>query len=244
MTYGRFAYLYDELMKDVPYDKWVELILEKTKPFAGKKILDIGCGTGELSLRFAALGYDVTGVDLSDHMLAVAQEKAYRENVSIQFIEQNMAELQLVETYDLIGVFCDSLNYLESEDEVKSTFRGVNEFLKEDGLFIFDVHSLYKINEIFGNETFSYDEEGIFYLWNCFQGEYPNSVEHELTFFVEDEGGKYDRFDESHLQRTFPKEIYSKWLEEAGFQLLEIIGDFNGPPKDDSERIFFIAAKK
>lgn len=246
MTYGRFAYLYDELMKDAPYDKWVELVQNKFSSHAldGKKLLDLGCGTGELSLRFASLGFEVTGVDLSEDMLTVAQAKAAEENIAIEFIQQNMAELQLMDSYHLIGIFCDSLNYLQSEEEVKATFKGVGQYLADDGIFIFDIHSLYKINDIFSNETFSYDEEGIFYLWDCFQGEMPNSVDHELTFFVEDEEGKYLRFDESHTQRTFLVEMYEKWLEMAGFEILELIGDFEGPPVQHSERIIFVARKK
>lgn len=78
MSYERFAYLYDELMKDAPYDQWVSYvqnILVKYDVKAGK-LLDLACGTGELSVRFAQQGFDVTGIDLSEDMLSVAQAKA------------------------------------------------------------------------------------------------------------------------------------------------------------------------
>lgn len=242
MSYERFAYLYDELMKDVPYEKWVELIQEQSEKhhIAGKKLLDLACGTGELSVRLANKGYEVTGVDLSDDMLTVAQNKASDASVTIQFLQQNMAELELIDTFDMIGIFCDSLNYLQTAEEVKQTFERVKQYLNRDGLFIFDVHSLFKMNEIFIDQTYTYDDEGICYIWNCFEGEFPDSVDHELTFFVEDKAGKYDRFDENHTQRTFSVETYQHWLAEAGFQILEMFGDFDEALHPQSERIFFV----
>lgn len=246
MTYEGFAYLYDELMKDVPYEKWVELIEQKHRKYniSGKRLLDLACGTGELSVRLAKAGYQVTGVDLSEDMLTIAQDKAASESLHIDFFQQNMVELELIDEYDLIGIFCDSLNYVATEEEVQQTLQRIKHYLKEDGLLIFDVHSLYKMNEIFMNQTFTYDEDGICYIWNCFEGEFPNSVEHELTFFVEDESGKYERVDENHKQRTYPISTYKKWLKEIGFEVLETVGDFEGEPTPDSERIFMIARKK
>lgn len=246
MTYERFAYLYDELMKDVPYEQWVRIIHERCEKYnlAGKKLLDLACGTGELTIRLEKEGYDVTGVDLSEDMLTVAQAKAVEWGMTIEFFQQNMAELDLITTYDLIGIFCDSLNYLQTEDEVKQTFAQIKQFLKDDGLFIFDVHSLYKMNEVFMEQTFTYDDGNICYIWNCFEGESPHSVDHELTFFVEDATGKYDRIDENHSQRTFSIETYEQWLDDAGFAVLEKIGDFEGEPTAHSERVFFIAGHK
>ena len=127
MTYGKFAYVYDELMKDVPYDQWVQFINKQIEAYGieGKKLLDLACGTGELSLRLAEEGYDVTGVDLSADMLAVAREKADRKGHSLFLVEQDMSELEGFGEFDLIGIFCDSLNYLQTEKEILQTFERV-----------------------------------------------------------------------------------------------------------------------
>lgn len=247
MTYEKFAYLYDELMKDVPYDQWVAIVDEARETYGikGNRILDLACGTGELSVRLAERGYSVTGVDLSADMLAVAQRKAETKGYKIDFYQQNMTELELMDEYDVIGIFCDSINYLELEEEVRQTFGHVYDYLKKDGLFLFDVHSIYKMQHIFLDQTFTYDQDDICYIWNCFEGEHPYSIEHELTFFVEDEAGKYDRIDENHTQRTYSIDDYEKWLDRAGFEVLEVTGDFkNSSPGDQSERIFFLARKK
>jgi SAM-dependent methyltransferase len=247
MSYERFAYLYDELMQDVPYEDWVRFVKGKIEKYGinGKSMLDLACGTGELSVRFAKEGFLVTGVDLSSDMLSVARAKSENKGLSVPLYQQDMSQLEGLGQFDVIGVFCDSLNYLPSEEAVIQTFSNIYYHLKEDGIFIFDVHSLYKMNHIFMDETFTLNEDHLSYIWDCFPGEYPNSVEHELSFFVLDEqSGKYDRFDELHFQRTFSIEQYSAMLKKSGFEILDINADFETKaPEEDSERIFFIATK-
>lgn len=248
MSYEQFAYLYDELMKDAPYDQWVSFVMERLNEhdFKGKALLDLACGTGELSVRFASQGFAVTGVDLSPDMLSVARAKAEDQGLSISFFEQDMAELEGLGTFDVVGIFCDSLNYLRSEENVLNTFLGAAQSLNKGGILFFDVHSIFKITELFINQTFTLNDDHIAYIWDSFPGAYPNSVEHELSFFVLDSrDGKYNRIDELHEQRTFSIEQYSQWLEEAGLEILEITADFEKkPPQPRSERIFFMARKK
>lgn len=254
MSYERFAYLYDELMEDAPYEEWVRFVKEKLANYLGStkdsphgklRMLDLACGTGELSVRFAKAGIQVKGVDLSADMLMVAQAKAKAEGLTISFYQQNMAELEGLGEFDVVGIFCDSLNYLESEQQVIDTFSHVAEHLRRGGLFIFDVHSIYKVTHVFIEQTFALNDNHISYIWNSFPGEQPNSVEHELSFFVLDQHtGKYDRIDELHYQRTFTVAQYSNWLDKAGFRLLEVNADFkHSVPQPQSERIFFIAEK-
>jgi cyclopropane fatty-acyl-phospholipid synthase-like methyltransferase len=248
MTYRRFAYIYDELMKDVPYDQWVKLVQQVTQRYdiPGRDLLDIGCGSGELAIRLVQEGWNVTGVDLSEDMLIVAQEKAAKFGITLPLFQQDMRELDGLGTYDVITIFCDSINYLATEQDVQQTFQHVYRHLKLNGWFIFDVHSIYKIMQIFMNESFTWNGDKISYIWNCFPGEAPNSVEHELTFFVLDEAtGLYERFDEVHVQRTFSILTYEKWLEHAGFHIEAIVADESFEPvSDTTERVFFICQKK
>ncbi|RLQ98154.1 class I SAM-dependent DNA methyltransferase [Falsibacillus albus] len=247
MSYSRFAYVYDFLMKDMPYSQWMELVREKQTQYEvnGDRVLDLGCGTGELSIGLAEMGYDVTGVDLSEDMLMVAKDKAENSNVAISFYHQDMSEIEGLGLYDVITIFCDSLCYLTEQDQVRRTFNKAFEHLKSGGLFLFDVHSIYKMTQIFMNQTFALNDEEVSYIWNCFPGEAPNSVEHDLTFFVEEESGYYSRFDEFHTQRTYPVIQLEKWLNEEGFLVHEVLGDFSGASYTElSERIFFICQKK
>ncbi|MFE5426993.1 class I SAM-dependent methyltransferase [Peribacillus simplex] len=247
MTYERFAYVYDELMKDAPYEKWLMILTAKLEQYGigGRKVLDLACGTGEMTVELAQHGFEVTGVDLSDEMLLVANEKAVKLGLSIPLFQQNMAELEGLGQFDCVTIFCDSLNYLRDEEDIVKTFSRVHEHLKEGGLFLFDVHSIYKMEEIFRDNTFAVNGEEVSYIWDCFPGAEPYSVEHDLSFFVrDDESGLYDRFDELHYQRTYPVEQYKKWLEQAGFTVSEILADLEDAPlAAETERILFVASK-
>lgn len=246
MNYQQFALLYDELMMDAPYENWLHFIYRNIEKYGngGKRLLDLGCGTGTLSIPLAKHGFEVTGIDLSEEMLSIGQEKSMEAGVQIAYYQQDMRKLDGFKPFDVIGVFCDSLNYLKTEEDVKTTINNIYSLLLPGGLLLFDVHSTYKMNEIFIDQTYSSNDEEISYIWNCFAGEDAYSVEHELTFFVK-QNDVYNRFDEFHFQRTFPVQNYQQWLTEAGFELLEITADFQEEgPAPNSERIFFAARKK
>ena len=120
MTYGSFALLYDELMRDVPYEQWVEFVKKQKESYGikGNKFLDLACGTGELHLLMAKKDYGVTGVDLSSEMLTVAREKAEKSGQSLFLVQQDMSELEGFGEFDMVGIFCDSLNYLQTESPI------------------------------------------------------------------------------------------------------------------------------
>lgn len=248
MSYEQFAYLYDRLMNDVPYEKWIQLIKKAAADYKvkGANLLDLACGTGELSIRLAQTGYNVTGIDLSEDMLSVAQAKTMEAGESVFYIEQDMSQLEGLPVFDLICICCDSINYLRTEEEVINTFKSVYAHLDEKGLFIFDVHSLYKMNQLFINQTYTVNDEDLSLIWQCYEGEYPNSVEHDLSFFELDAAsGMYRRYDELHFQRTYSVDQYSEWLEQTGFTLLKVEADFSQDILDEeAERIFFYCKKK
>ena len=248
MSYGDFAYLYDRLMDDVNYDQWLEFIHHKVDQYSdGRKmshILDLACGTGELSVKLATAGFEVVGIDLSEDMLTVANGKAQSANQRIVLYQQDMTELEGLPTFDLIIIFCDSLNYLQSAEDVKKTFQHVYQFLNDDGIFMFDVHSIYKMEHLFMDQTYVSTDDDISYIWNSFPGEHDHSVEHELTFFVKHEHhDDYQRFDELHFQRTFSVEQYKEWLADCGFVVVDLDGDFDQTINEQTERIFFTVKK-
>ncbi|KIL46064.1 class I SAM-dependent DNA methyltransferase [Jeotgalibacillus campisalis] len=249
MSYGRFAHFYDHLMSDMPYDQWTRFLLEKRDEHGTKgiRLLDVGCGTGEWTLQIAQNGFEVTGIDLSESMLAVASHKAQQAGIPLSLFQQDMAEAGGFDPFDMITIFCDSLNYLETEEELKKTLQNMFTLLNDGGLLLFDVHSPFKIQEQFINQTFTYDDGSIAYIWNSFEGEYPLSVEHELSFFVLDDPNqdRYLRFDELHKQRTYPIDYYKSLIKDAGFKLVAVNGDFStaASPTDTSERIFFTCSK-
>ncbi|MCM3413038.1 class I SAM-dependent methyltransferase [Metabacillus litoralis] len=247
MIYKGFAYIYDHLMKDAPYDQWVGFIQDSIAKYhkGATTLLDVACGTGEIAVSLAKNNLEVTGVDLSEDMLTVAQSKAERNKVNLLFLKQDMRKLNgFPKLFDVVTICCDSLNYLETKEDIKATFHSVFEQLEEDGLFIFDVHSIHKIHHVFANHTFADQDEEVSFIWNSFLGDEEHSIEHDMTFFVRREQ-LYERYDEVHYQRTYSIEEYTSLLAAASFQVLKICSDFQveSQPHSSAERIFFICKK-
>lgn len=243
-SYIQLAQVYDRFMSDAPYELWIQYAKEQWSHYqlTPKKVLDLACGTGNISINLAKEGYQVTGIDLSDDMLAVTQDKAQQAGLRLNLFQQDMREFISPEEMDSIVCFCDSLNYITEPDGIVQTFERVYHALKAGGVFLFDVHSLYKIKEVFADQSFNWVEEDLAYMWNC-QSEEEEQVSHFLTFFIK-EGKTYRRFDESHLQRGYTVEQITSWLDKIGFVNIKIQADFEQSlPKETSERIFFSCQK-
>jgi len=244
-SYERFAHVYDELQVDIPYDKYVEWVLQHAPCNQFPNLLDIGCGTGVLSLLLARAGYSVSGIDLSENMLSIAAERFSDEGLHVPLFCMSMDELEGFEALDVVTIAIDSLNYVVQEKAVYATLERIYDALKDGGQLFFDVHSLYKMNDIFLDSPFTYDDGNISYVWHTEPGDFEHSVIHQMTFFVRDAvSDLYERFDEEHIQRTFPIEQYMTWLRTIGFNHVEVTADFtDDAPEYESERIFIRAVK-
>lgn len=248
MAYQQMAYVYDKLMRDAPYEAWTHFTLDAIEKSGKqvKEIADLGCGTGEITTKLAERGYVMTGVDYSSDMLAYAEHKASERNVSIQWLHQDLKELIGLADLDAAISYCDVMNYITEEEDLKQVFRRVADSLKAGGLFIFDVHAIKHVENNYVNQTFADVTDDASYIWFCSEGEKPGEMFHELTFFTLD-GDRYARFDEYHHQRTYSINFYKKLLEEAGFENVNIYTDFSLKEQninEQSERIFFIAEKR
>ncbi|WP_090081272.1 class I SAM-dependent DNA methyltransferase [Lentibacillus persicus] len=247
MAYNQLAHYYDFLMRDAPYDKWHDFTNEMIRE-AGQSvesIVDLGCGTGEITTRLAKSGYQMTGVDFSSDMLSVAEQRGAKENLQIQWLQQDLLSLSGVENQDMAISYCDVVNYITEEDKLRKLFKNAADSLKSGGLFIFDVHSLNHVRHNLVNETFAEVYEDISYIWFCFEGEQDGEMYHDLTFFASD-GDKYSRFDETHHQRTFSVELYRRLLQENGLAVQHLAADFSLNKKidEDAERLFITAVKR
>lgn len=243
MKHDHFASLYDTLMEDAPYQSWLSYATDNLS-FKGS-VLDLACGTGTFTCMLAKQGYNMFGVDVSQDMLTVADEKKREQKLTIPFILQDMRSFSGFDQLDGITLFCDGLNYLHESKDVKETIQQAYSALKSGGVFLFDVHSAYKMEYIFSNQLYGENGEDISYMWFCEQGEETLSIEHELTFFLKQEDGSYERVDETQYQRTFLPTEYQQWLEEAGFHQIEISSEFGKSKNlEEKDRIFFKAVKK
>lgn len=247
-NYEQFASLYDDLMEEAPYTKWVEFVEAhlKEKPPTESSILELGGGTGTLAELLLAKGFRLVFSDYSPEMLAVTDQKLRRFGKAgeMPLYQLDMSDFSLDDTFDTVVIFCDALNYLPDETAVQATFQNVYAHLKPGGVFLFDVHSTLKIDRFLTQQTFGSSDPSLSYLWECFEGEAPYSVVHDLTFFIQEDNDLYRRIEETHEQRTYPLSFYLTLLEQMGFVENHVIGDFDTEqPLDKSERWIFKARK-
>lgn len=247
MIYANFASVYDRLMQDVPYDRWVanlEVIFGRFG-ITGKRVLDLGCGTGNVALPLAIKGFQVTALDLSAEMLALAEHKARESGVKVTFICQDMREMEVPGEFDLVISMCDSMNYLLTDAELEQVFANAAGVLRDGGWLVFDLNSVYKIEQVFGDNTYTLLDQDVAYIWENHYDPLERVCKMSLTFFVQKSDGLYERFSEEHRERAYSIEEVWQALERAGFKPAGVLTEDNlEPPVPETERIYFIAQKK
>ena len=244
-NYVEFATLYDELMNDFDYENWSNYIEEifnryKVKP---TKLLEMACGTGSLSYYLAKKRYDLVCFDLSSEMLSKAYEKLGKFK-NVKLIKQNMINFNINEKFDSVISICDSINYIINKKDLEQCFKNVYNHLNDNGIFIFDINSFYKLKEIIGNNTFIEDREDVFYTWQNNFNEDTNICEFFLTFFKSGENDLYYRFDEEHTERAYRVDEIIECLNNAGFKDVNYYNEFTfDDVSETSERINFVVKK-
>src|SRR5699024_9224628 len=180
MIYQNFALVYDQLMEHAPYDQWTSFTIDIVEKYnkSVQTIIDIGCGTGEITTRLADQSYHMYGIDLSNDMLAMAMEKSMDKQVDVKWIQQDVTQLTGFNDIDMAISFCDVFNYLQTEEDLLKAFTNINASLREGSLFLFDVHGeAYAKNELM-NQTFTDRSEHISYIWDCESGDTEGELIH------------------------------------------------------------------
>ena len=277
-AYEVLARYYDQLMDEVDYDYWCEYVLslvERVEGDAGsggrpgdesggslgfsswpqgKRAWDLACGTGQFSYRLQQRGMTVTAVDHSPEMLAIAEERARAKGLEVTFICQDMRQLELPYTYDLVISLCDSLNYLLEEEDVALALEGAAGALKPGGHLIFDVNTAHKLAAVYGHHTYAADLGHFAYIW---ENEYQPDTQlcyMDLVFFVPaDQKGPakageapvlFERLYESHVERAYPPEALRELIAGAGLELVGEYADLTlAAPGPATQRITFHCRK-
>ncbi len=241
-AYTGFAEVYDLFMEDVPYEEWCELItgiLQEHHVMEGL-VLDLGCGTGTLTRLLADSGYDMIGVDGSEEMLMEAREKTVSQE--ILYLCQDMREFELYGTVRAIVSTCDTMNYLLTPEDFIRTVRLVNNYLDPDGIFIFDLNTLYKFRELMGNATIAENAENASFIWENYFDEETGRNEYDLTLFVRRENGMFERRTELHEEQGYTIEQVQSFLAAGGMEFVRMFdAETGGQPDETSEKVFFIA---
>ena len=245
--YTNFAKVYDLFMDNVPYDKWVEQIKDilYKENIKDGLICDLGCGTGAITERLANLGYDMIGIDYSYDMLDVAMEKKYASGNDILYLCQDMREFELYGTVRAIISRCDSLNYIRELSELKEVFAWVNNYLDPNGIFIFDMNTEYKYQNILGDNTFAEVREQASFIWENTYDIDKRINEYDLNLFIKLEGDNYKKFEERHVQKAYTFDEILSAIDSSNMVLEKYLdADTYGDVSEKTERILFVAREK
>jgi SAM-dependent methyltransferase len=224
-TYQAMAPVYDDFTAHYDYEGWLADLLKilEANGLAGRRLLDVACGTGKSFLPMMPRGWEVTGCDLSPAMLALAEEKV---GDSVELSLADMRELPKLGEFDLVWALDDSINYLLSGKELADAFRGMRENLAGTGLLLFDVNELLVYRTFFA-ETSVVERDGKRFVWRGLaSGDVAAGSVCESRLEVEDEEGARAAGHETvlHRQRHFPEAEVLAALEQAGLECLDVYG--------------------
>ncbi|MBR3102327.1 MAG: class I SAM-dependent methyltransferase [Lachnospiraceae bacterium] len=245
--YTDFAEVYDMLMDDVPYREWAERIIRilHENGIEDGLILDLGCGTGTLTELLAEAGYDMIGVDLSPEMLDVANMKKVESGHDILYLCQDMRAFELYGTVRAVICVCDSINYILKEEELTQVFQLVNNYLDPQGLLILDFNTVHKYLDVIGDTVIAEDRGECSFIWENTWNEEEQINEYDLTVFVEEEDGRYRRFDETHLQRGYTEAQMKKAIADGGMVWISgCDAEADGSVTDETERGLILARER
>ena len=221
-AYTSFAEVYDIFMDNIPYEEWADYLDEMLKEYHihNNMVLELGCGTGNMTELLASKGYDMIGVDNSEVMLEIAMEKRQKSGHDILYLLQDMQAFELYGTVGGIVSVCDSINYVTDEKELKEVFSLVNNYLDPRGIFVFDFNTEYKYRELLGDRVIAEEREECSFIWDNYYSPEDKMNEYQLTLFVQSNEDKdlYRRYQEVHYQRAYTLEKIKTLIEKAGLR--------------------------
>jgi SAM-dependent methyltransferase len=233
----RYPELFGPLEHD-PEDEVTRIVNLLTIP-AGATVVDLGCGRGRHAIPLSRRGFRVTGVDISEKMLQMARERAFRENVSVEWVREDMREFLRPEAFDACLSLFTSFGYFVDEENEK-VLRNVRQNLKRDGVLLLDLRNAQK--GLAGEEdhertiTVPAGELRLSVRFDRATGR--AYAEHELT-----------RRDGIRISSRFDVRIYSEeeleaMIRRAGMRVRAVHGSLDGAPFGrGAERMVVIACK-
>ena len=237
-AYTGFAQVYDIFMDNVPYGEWADYLTNLLVEYGVEDglVLELGCGTGNITRGLSAKGYDMIGIDNSEEMLEIARDREYDntfedengeqdqgeqdqgeqdqesvQNSNILYLQQDMRNFELYGTVTAVVSICDSMNYITSNQDLLKVFKLVNNYLDADGIFIFDMNTEYKYKHILAENTIAENREDCSFIWENYYDEDKMLNEYNLTVYVKLEDEDSDQEDQDvQLFERFGETHYQK----------------------------------
>ncbi len=244
--YTAFASVYDRLMADVDYPAWARFyhtLMERYGIPRGK-VCECACGTGSITIPLCAMGYQMTGVDISPDMLFEASQKARRAGAMIPFVKQDMRCLHLHRSMDAVLCTNDGVNYLKDAAELTAFFQAAYACVREGGGLFLDVSTPYKLELVLGDHFIGDETADVAYLWQNRYNRAQQYVDLDLAIFVRQHDETYLRIGERQRQYAHSAELLTQLLEGVGFTDVRVFGDKRLEDPKPTEVRWFVAARK
>jgi len=246
-AFGQIAPYYDELMRDVPYAMWVRYLRDVLahRSVTPERVIDLACGTGNVSFLLAELGWQVAGVDISHAMVAEARRKAAQRNATVTFVVQDAAELRLPPPpYDLCVSFFDSLNNITDPARLLQAMRAVRDHLRPGGLFVFDVNTRYALENRFFDQACWDPRERLRYDWRSAFDPATRLCTIRMRFLLREADGTVREFHETHVQYAYEEGELRTLLAQAGFVETETFHAYTlRPVQPATDRMLVVASR-
>lgn len=229
-AYERLARYYDEFTAGYAHERWIASIEEEAIQLglAGRRALDLGCGTGSSTAPLFARGYSVLACDISPEMVGIARSKFPAHADS--FFVCDMRDLPRLGEFDLVLCLDDAVNYLLTDQELEATCRGVAGLLAPGGIFAFDVNSLRTYRRGFSC-TMARESDGFFFSWRGESTPALGPCETAMAtveVFAERDDGLWERHSSRHTQRHHSREAICAALGSARLECCCVVGQCPG----------------
>ncbi|MEO8071721.1 MAG: class I SAM-dependent methyltransferase [Acidobacteriota bacterium] len=209
----------------------------------GEPVLEVACGSGRLTIPLAEKGFDLKGLDISNDMLKLAEEKAKSRNIELDLVKGNMTDFDLDETFNLIFIPAQSLSHLYEVAEVEKCFACVKKHLNDDGRFLIELFNpsleilLEKPDRVFPQANIGNIQVDSKSFYDS-----ATQIKHIELIFREDDK-KNNPILSFKMRQFFPQEI-DALLKYNGFRIEKKFGDYlENDFNTDSQKQLIICQK-
>ena len=240
MSFCLLAGIYDKINGSA-YKPYADFLEESFRlaDISVKEVLDLGCGTGGITALLADRGYDMIGLDISPEMLNLARERNQGKNTLL--LCQDMCEFELYGTVQAIYSSFDCLNYITSNKDLAEVFVLARNYLETGGLFIFDINTEYRYNNIYNEKSYVYEFDDLLAVWRSVYDKEAGECEFEIDIFSEEPDGRYSRYTEIQNQKLHTHE---ELIANAhGFELVSLSGGKGFDGCEEKEKNYYIFKK-
>lgn len=245
MAYEAFAGVYDAFNEDADYDALFCHVRSTLQAHGVNDgiLADLGCGTGELTLRLAACGYDMIGVDASSEMLSILREKAWeRQQEGILLLCQDLAALDLYGTVRAAVSTFDTLNHIGPLPRLRQAVRRAALFLEPGGLFVFDLNTPYKHEVLLADHVYEIEADDAYCVW---RNQYDAAAGCTHIFIEISYPDLSERDSECFDEYFYTLREIEDVCADAGLRIEQVVdGENFGALRPDSARYLFTAVKE